>query len=178
MKILAYTLLLSGLVSCAEDPTPARGGPRSALQQDDSDESGKITEVVDTETLDSMADVMNKCKADGKLYEFSEEPNSPGACGETALLDMDCTLEGIMAASDVMQVQKDLLKNVLDENWPEGTSEELIDSLKGAGEQEIYACTGSFALLNIHTYKMDKESGLVEHKTINLHLQEKEETEN
>ena len=59
----------------------------------------------------------------------------------------------------------------MSENWDEiNAPEDVMDALSGVSEQNIYACTGEYDKLVVHTFKVDKSTGVLFSKEINLFL--------
>ena len=48
--------------------------------------------------------------------------------------------------------------------------EDVIDELSGVSEHNICACTGEYDKLVVHTFKVDKSTGALFSKEINLFL--------
>ena len=58
----------------------------------------------------------------------------------------------------------------MSENWESiNASDSVKELLGGVSEHTVYACTGSYMLLDVHTYKVDRDTGLVENKIVKLH---------
>ncbi len=164
MKNIIVLASLLGFTACSEDPAATRQRTESSTKSDN------IIEVVDTELLDSIVEELNSCRETGNLYEFSEVPGMPGTCTETPLLDLDCSESGILASSELVDSQKSLFSSVMAEDWETINAPDSIKNLlEGVSEHTVYACTGSYMLLDVHTYKVDRDTGLVENKIVKLH---------
>ena len=164
MKNIIILASLLGFTACSEEPAATR------QRTEPSTESDNVIEVADTELIDSMVEELNDCRNSGNLYEFSEVPGMPGTCTDTPLLDLDCSESGILASSELVDSQKSLFSAVMAEDWESiNASDSIKNLLKGVSEQTVYACTGSYMLLDVHTYKVDRETGLVENKIVKLH---------